>query len=126
MSDIDIKALKFEFIADYEFWLMTDRKCDHNTTVKYLSNFKKIVNICIKNGWLDRDPFFGYKMTKREIERPFLTEEELNKLSTKTFLIDRVRHVRDIFIFCCYTGLAYVDVLQLTRSEIATGIDGEK
>ena len=90
--------------------------------MKYLSNFKKIVNICIKNGWLDRDPFFGYKMTKREIERPFLTDDELNKLSAKTFLIDRVKHVRDIFIFCCYTGLAYVDVLQLTRSEIATGI----
>jgi hypothetical protein len=70
VGDIDIKALKYEFIADYEFWLKTERKCDHNTTVKYLSNFKKIVNICIKNGWLDRDPFFGYKMTKREIERP--------------------------------------------------------
>lgn len=65
-------------------------------------------------------------MTKREIERPFLTEDELNRQSDKTFLIDRIRHVRDIFIFCCYTGLAYVDVLQLTRSEIATGIDGEK
>ena len=106
--------------------MKSERKCDHNTSVKYLSNFKKIVNICIKNGWLDRDPFFGYKMTKREVERPFLTEDELNKISAKTFLIDRVKHVRDIFIFCCYTGLAYVDVLQLTRSEIATGIDGEK
>jgi len=126
VNDIDIKSLKCEFIADYEFWLKTERKCDYNTTVKYLSNFKKIVNICIRNGWLDHDPSFGYKMTKREIERPFLTEDELNKLSAKTFLIDRVRHVRDIFIFCYYTRLAYVDVLQLTRAEIATGIDGEQ
>ena len=126
VSDIDIKALKYEFIADYEFWLKSERKCDHNTTVKYLSNFKKIVNICIKNGWLDRDPFFGYKMTKREIERPFLTEDELNRLSTKTFLIDRIANVRDIFLFSCYTGLAYVDVLQLTQAEITIGIDGEK
>ena len=53
VKDIDIKALKYEFLADYEFWLKTERKCDHNTTVKYLSNFKKIVNICIKNGWLE-------------------------------------------------------------------------
>jgi site-specific recombinase XerD len=126
VSDIDIKALKYEFIADYEFWLKSERKCDHNTTVKYLSNFKKIVNICIKNGWLDRDPFFGYKMTKREIERPFLTQDELNRLSAKTFLIDRIANVRDIFLFSCYTGLAYVDVLQLTRAEITIGIDGEK
>ena len=71
VKDIDIKALKYESLVDYEFWLKTERKCDHNTTVKYLSNFKKIVNICIKNGWLDRDPFFGYKMTKREIAFAF-------------------------------------------------------
>ena len=96
------------------------------TTLKYLSNFKKIVNICIKSGWLDRDPFVGFKMTKREVERPFLVEEELNKIIEKTFLMPRMSQVRDIFIFCCYTGLAYADVEKLTREEITTGIDGEK
>jgi hypothetical protein len=126
VNDIDIKSLKYEFMADYEFWLKSERKCDHNTTVKYLSNFKKIVNICIKNGWLSRDPFFGYKMTKREIERPYLTEDELNRLASKTFMLERINQVRDIFLFSCYTGLSYVDVLQLTQSQIAIGIDGEK
>lgn len=124
--DIDIKLLKYEFMADYEFWLKSERKCDHNTTVKYLSNFKKIVNICIKNGWLSRDPFFGYKMTKREIERPYLTEDELNRLASKTFMLERISQVRDVFLFSCYTGLAYVDVLQLKQAQIAIGIDGEK
>lgn len=126
VNDMDIKGLKYEFMADYEFWLKSERKCDHNTTVKYLSNFKKIVNICIKNGWLSRDPFFGYKMTKREIERPYLTEDELNRLASKTFMLERISQVRDIFLFSCYTGLAYVDVLQLTQAQIATGMDGEK
>ena len=73
-DDIDIKEMKFEFIADYEFWLKTVRKCEHNTTVKYLSNFKKIVHICMNNGWLSHDPFVGFKMAKREIERPFLVQ----------------------------------------------------
>ncbi|MEO5601506.1 MAG: phage integrase SAM-like domain-containing protein [Cyclobacteriaceae bacterium] len=72
IDDIDIKKLNYEFIHSYEFWLKSVRKCDHNTSIKYLSNFKKIVNICLKNGWLDRDPFVGFKMTKREVERPFL------------------------------------------------------
>jgi integrase len=126
INDIDIKKLKYEFITDYEFWLKSVRKCDHNTSMKYLSNFKKIVNICIKNGWIDRDPFFGFKMAKREIERPFLVEEELNTIISKTFLIPRLAQVRDIFVFCCYTGLAYADVEKLTRDEITTGIDGEK
>lgn len=126
IDDIDIKQLNYEFISNYEFWLKSVRKCDHNTTVKYLSNFKKIVHICIKHGWLDKDPFVGFKMTKREVERPFLVEEELNRIIAEDFKMPRLRQVRDIFIFCCYTGLAYADVKKLTREEITTGIDGEK
>lgn len=126
IEDIDIKKLNYEFISNYEFWLKSVRKCDHNTTVKYLSNFKKIVHICIKHGWLDRDPFVGFKMTKREVERPFLVEEELTRIIAEDFKMPRLRQVRDIFIFCCYTGLAYADVKKLTREEITTGIDGEK
>lgn len=125
-NDIDIKKLKYEFITDYEFWLKSVRRCDHNTSMKYLSNFKKIVNICIKNGWLDRDPFAGFKMAKREIDRPFLIEEELNRIINKALIIPRLAQVRDIFVFCCYTGLAYADVKKLSRDEITTGIDGEK
>jgi integrase len=68
----------------------------------------------------------GYKMTKREIERPFLTQEELDKISNKKFFVPRINQVRDIFLFSCYTGLAYADVKKLTRSEISIGIDGEK
>ena len=65
-------------------------------------------------------------MTKREVLRPYLTEGELQILASKKFMIPRVGQIRDIFLFCCYTGLAYVDVQKLTRSEISTGIDGEK
>ena len=126
VDDMDIQKLNYQFMTNYEFWLKSVRKCDHNTSMKYLSNFKKIVNICIKSGWLDRDPFVGFKMTKREVERPFLVEEELNRIIEKTFLMPRMSQVRDIFIFCCYTGLAYADVEKLTREEITTGIDGEK
>lgn len=126
IDDIDIKKLNYEFIHNYEFWLKSVRKNDHNTAIKYLSNFRKIVNICIKNGWLARDPFVGFKMTKREIERPFLTEDELTRITEKTFIMPRMSQVRDIFVFCCYTGLAYADVKKLTTDDLTTGIDGEK
>jgi site-specific recombinase XerD len=126
VSDLDINELNYEFITDYEFWLKSIRNCDHNTSMKYLSNFKKIVNICLKNGWLQRNPFFGFKMTKREIERPYLTIEELNRIASKTFIAPRINQVRDIFLFCCYTGLAYADVKKLSRAEISVGIDGDK
>ena len=126
VSDIDISILDYEFITEYEFWLKSVRECDHNTTIKYLSNFRKIVNQCIRKGWLLKDPFVGFKMTKREVERTALTEVELRTLMDKTFQADRITLVRDIFLFSCYTGLAYVDVKKMRRSEIFIGIDGEK
>ena len=61
LADIDITKLNFEFISEYEFWLKSIRKCDHNTTMKYLANFKKIVIRCLKNGWLQKDPFIGFQ-----------------------------------------------------------------
>jgi hypothetical protein len=65
-------------------------------------------------------------MTKREVERPFLVEEELTRIISEDFKMPRLRQARDIFIFCCYTGLAYADVKKLTREKITTGIDSEK
>lgn len=126
IADIDIKRLNYEFIYDYEFWLKTQRSCSHNTAIKYISNFRKVVNICIRKGWLQKDPFLGFKMGKHEIERDFLTEEELQAIASKDFEIDRLNQVRDIFVFSCFTGLAYVDVQKLKRSEIGPGIDGER
>ena len=125
-SDIDLKKLNFKFITDYEFYLKSVRKCGHNSTMKYLANFKKIVLICVKNDWLGKDPFSGYKMPKHEVDRTALTEKELSDIVNKNFVTDRLNEVRDIFIFCCYTGLAYADVHKLKRSEIVDGIDGGK
>ncbi len=126
VSDMDINKLDFEFISDYEFWLKSVRKCEHNTTMKYLSNFRKIVNRCLLHGWLQKNPFMGFKMSKREVERTALTELELQALSAKKFAVERLGLVRDIFLFSCYSGLAYADVKKLRRCEIIIGIDGEK
>lgn len=61
ISDIDIKEINHAFIIDYEFWLKSIRNCANNTAVKYIKNFKKIINLCIDNGWLDRGPFANYE-----------------------------------------------------------------
>lgn len=126
LPDLDVNKLNYEFINDYAFWLKTVRNCNHNSTMKYLANFKKVVLICIKNGWLQKHHFVGFKLTKREVERPFLTEAELQQMALKEFPIERLTLVRDIFLFSCYTGLAYADVKKLMRNEIAVGVDGEK
>jgi site-specific recombinase XerD len=124
--DIDILSIDHAFVADYDFYLRSVRKCANNSAVKYLKNFKKIIRICIANGWLDRDPFVNYKTRVKQVDRVFLTQEEIDTLSRKVFIIDRLNLVRDVFLFSCYTGLAYIDVKKLTPDHLVTGIDGEK
>lgn len=126
VEDLDIQKLNYEFVSQYEYWLKTKRNCDQNTSLKYIANFKKIVKICLKNGWLIRDPFLGFKMIKKEVVPEFLTEFELKCLTEKRFSSDRLTQVRDIFLFCCLTGLAFADVSKLKNSEIGIGVDGNK
>jgi integrase len=123
-DDLEIKELNYEFVTQFVFWLKTERKCGHNAAVKYIGNFKKIVLECIKKGWLQKDPFADFKANRKEVIRVALTKEELERIAKKKYTVDRLAHVRDIFLFSCYTGLAYIDVYQLRRSDIVIGIDG--
>ena len=126
VSDIDITKIDHAFIADYEFWLRSVRNCANNTAVKYIKNFNKIIKICLANDWLDKDPFVNYKSKVKEVERVYLTENEIQSIIEKEFKTERLSLVRDIFLFSCFTGLAYIDVKNLTKSHISFGIDGEK
>ena len=126
VSDIDIEKIDHAFITEYEFYLRTERKCANNTAVKYIKNFHKIINICLANGWLTKDPFANYKSKVKEVIREYLTEKEIQDLMEKELVSDRLELVRDIFIFSCFTGLAYIDVKQLSKDNIVLGIDGDK
>jgi site-specific recombinase XerD len=125
ISDINIQDINHEFIMDYDFWLRSVRKCANNSTVKYIKNFKKIIRICIANGWLQVDPFIKYKTKLNEVERCYLSENELQILAQKEFQNERIAHIKDIFLFSCFTGLAYADVKKLGSDNISIGIDGE-
>ena len=125
-DDLELKDLNYEFVSDYAYWLKGIRKCNHNSAMKYLANFKKIVLECIKKGWISSDPFIGFKTTRKEVVRVALTKTEINSLVTKKFHCERLEYVKDIFVFSCYTGLAYIDVKKLKRSQIVKGEDGEQ
>ncbi len=126
ISDIDITQIDHAFITDYEFWLRSVRNCANNTAVKYIKNFNKIIKLCLANDWLDKNPFANYKSKVKEVERVYLSEEEIQNIIEKDFKTERLSLVRDIFLFSCFTGLAYIDVKNLTKSHISFGIDGEK
>jgi site-specific recombinase XerD len=125
-DDISISKLDYEFISQFEFWLKSIRNCNHNSAIKYISNFRKVVNRCVKYGLLTQDPFVWFKMNKQEVIPEFLTEAELNLMKQKSFSSSRLTAVRDTFLFCCYTGLAFTDVQQLSKNNLRLGIDGNE
>ena len=124
-KDLPIQCLDMEFVNNLDLWLKTERKCRQNSTMKYISILKMIVLFCVNNNWLVKDPFARFKMSKEEVTPEFLTKEEIQALSSKEIKIERLRQVRDVFIFCCFTGLAYVDIHRLNASEVSVGVDNE-
>jgi site-specific recombinase XerD len=126
LTDIDIKKVDHAFLMEYEFYLRSERKCANNSAVKYIKNFGKIIRICIANRWLTYDPFLNYKNKIKTVDRVYLTTGELQAMINKDMVTDRLTQVRDIFLFCCFTGLAYADVKKLRRWDLVTGIDGEQ
>ncbi|MCF6132730.1 site-specific integrase [Flavobacterium wongokense] len=126
VKDITIDKIDYAFIMDFDFFLRTQRACKNNTSIKYVKNFQKIFNICLDNEWVTKDVFKKYKPKPTIVDRDYLTEPELQEVQSKRFATPRLLLVRDIFLFSCYTGLAYVDVQNLSPANISMGIDGSK
>lgn len=123
-KDVFLHEINPMFISDFEYYLKTTRNCNNNSTVKYIKNLKKIIRIAMANGWLKSDPFVNIKHHIDEVDMAFLTPEELQKINDKKFNNARLQQVKDAYLFSCYTGLAYIDVKQLTPDEIVT-INGQ-
>ena len=126
MDDIPVKDVNHKFITGFEYYLKTTRKCSHNTAIKYITNFKKIIRIAYANDWISKDPFFNWKAKLKTVDREFLSKEEIQAMVEKEFSIPRLELVKDIFIFSCFTGLAYADVKKLSKDDIVVGIDGKR
>lgn len=123
-NDIYLSQLSSGFAADFYHYLITVRMCNSNSAAKYVKNLKRITRVALLNEWVTRDPFIGFSPAVKPVERGFLTMEELEIIEGKKLVSPRLEQVRDLFVFACYTGLAYIDVANLTQSSISKGIDG--
>ena len=123
-SDIDIQKLEPSFLNDFDFFLRTKPNINNNSAVKHTKNLSKILKLCYQNNWIEKDLVIFYKGKFQEVNVNFLTEEEIRTIKNKDFIGKGLNLVRDIFIFSCYTGLAYVDIFNLTNEQITIGIDG--
>lgn len=126
VSDYDVRQVDHTFISDYDYFLRSQCGCQNNTAVKNMKNFGKIIRKCEASGWITASPFLNYKHTMKRVDRVFLTTDELQSIIDKTFATDRLTQVRDIFVFCCFTGLAFVDVKKLQHNRVVKGVDGAK
>ncbi len=124
-EDCYLDEVTNQFIEDFEFFLKTVRRCCHNTTSKYLMNFKKIIRIALAKGWMKKDPFAQIRFHLDPVEREFLEKQELKAMLNKAISIPRLAQVRDIFCFCCLTGLAFTDVQQLKEEHLVADIHGK-
>ena len=124
ITDIPLREIKLSFITDLEFFLRTEYKYSQNTTYKCMKFFKQVINKAIRAGLIFVDPFNGYKISTERVDRGFLTEDELEKMMSKNFASARLNQVRDIFIFACFTGLAYIDLAHLRVDNIQKMFDG--
>lgn len=124
-EDCYLDEITHQFVEDYDFYLRTVRRCCHNTTTKYLLNFKKIIRIALAKGWMKKDPFAQVHFHFEPVEREFLEKQELKVLLNKEITITRLAQVRDIFCFCCLTGLAFMDVQQLKPEHLVADIHGK-
>ena len=124
INDIFIYEVDIEMLEKYKHYLMTVRHNNNNTTGKYIRNLGKVLNLAVERQLIPNSPVELLHLKIDEVDKEYLTAEELDRLAKKQFAIERLEQVRDVFLFCCYSGLAYVDVHSLTESDIVK--DGDR
>lgn len=112
-DDILLREVNGELVRNFELYLKTEKGCAQNTVIRYMKCFKKVINLAIANEWITKNPFAGIKFHEVEVNKEFLTQAELTRIIKKEFEIERLGLVRDAFIFCVFTGLAFIDVYNL-------------
>jgi integrase len=124
-NDILLKDINVDFIREYEHFLRSVRNCANNTTVKYIRNMGKILHMAEQKDIIRKNPISALTYRVQEIDKIFLTDTELNTVLQKTFVSDRLTHVRDVFAFCCFTGMAFVDTKQLRKEDLSADSTGK-
>lgn len=130
-ADVFLSSLNYQFITEFEFYLRTCKPLDpanpltNNGIMKHMERLRKVATLAYKMEWIPKDPFIQYKLKFKRKEMSFLSAGELDKIERLELSKKIVVRARDLFVFCCYTGLSYVDLDNLRNNNLCIGIDGE-
>ena len=128
-KDLYLKELDYSFIIKFENYLRSvkprhyQKRLQHNAVMKHIQRLRKMITLAFHLEWIERDPFVKFKPHLVQKERGFLTMDELQELEDLKTEITRIKKVRDLFIFSCYTGISYGDLMLLTPLNLIIGID---
>jgi integrase len=123
-EDIQLRELNQNFIQSFHSFLLKEKGMAQNSATKHLKLLKKIVNFAVVNSYMTFNPFALYKIEREPVEIDFLDEEELRKIINFDTPIPRFERARDMFLFACFTGLAYIDIKTLTSEHIEKDNEG--
>lgn len=123
-GDILLESINQNFLDDFDFYLKSEKKQKQITINKSIQRVRKIIKLALAKGYLKKDPFILYRPKKYETKVVYLNQKELDKLEQHTFKQARLNQVKDMFVFCCYTGLAYQEMSNLKQEHLIKGFDG--
>ncbi|MFB6343072.1 site-specific integrase [Saccharicrinis sp. FJH62] len=120
-DDLPVDQIDFSFLNEYAMYLKTVRNCNHNSAMKYIKNMGKVIRLAFAEGHISKNPFDKFKLTYKPVLREALNQDEINKITVVKLTEKRLDQVRDLFLFCIYTGLAFVDLKKLRMEHIVKG-----
>lgn len=128
-SDLQIRDIRFnqitlDFIEKFNVYLLSTQGLTYNSAAKHLEHLQWTVNKALQNGMMPRNPFNDFRIKKTETQKEYLNKYELGKILSKKFASKRIEKLRDVFIFCCFTGLSYSDAQKATVDNLSRENDG--
>jgi integrase len=123
-NDLPLEELNLQFLDDFDYYLKTEKNHRQVTVNKEIQRIRTPIKRAISEGYLDRDPFVLHKSKTVRKEVIFLSTEELKTLEETLLPKKRLTVIKDLFVFCCYTGLAYNEMANLEKKNIQKGFDG--
>lgn len=127
VSDLAFGQLNEQFIRDFQDYVLLDRGLSNDTLRHYLAILKRVCKIAFKEGHSEKHYFAYYKLPKQKESTPkSLSREDFEKIRDLYIPERRRTHVitRDMFLFSCYTGTAYIDTVTITKDNLSTDDDG--
>ncbi|SHK25047.1 site-specific integrase [Epilithonimonas mollis] len=125
-DDMAFRELNNDFIREFDFYLRYDLQLSHNTIWVYTMPVLALAQLAIKKGLIRDYPFEDYEISMQETDRGYILKEDVEKLMMSELPHLRYEVVKDLFIFSCFTGLAYSDIKKLKRNNIQTFFDGHE